>query len=107
MSYEGYQVLLCCRGHRSTRDAYDFSEACPVERCTHPFVWAQDVDTTNGENESPWTYPRGLEIHGHDDIPRVDHYGNHYFIKEIRYKIPDGGSGEGRHLFNECKMCRG
>lgn len=116
MSYEGYEVRLCCRGHRSVNEAYepiDPDKCYGADNCPHPIVWIQSVDITNGESETePWTYPRKLEVHGFDDLPREDHYGNKYFVKAIRYEIPPAGEGEGRHIFpsslnDGCKICRG
>ena len=46
MSYEGYNMFLCAKGHHNDYDAYD---AFPVEceDCGAPIVWAYAVDCTN------------------------------------------------------------
>ena len=111
MSYEGYDIGLCCRGHRTSKDCYSVWRYDEIHKntalcgeCYHALIWVQSVDTTNGENESPWSFPRALDIEGFDDVPMIDHYGTKYFIKNLRYKIPAPG-GEGRSVSVHCPEC--
>lgn len=85
MSYEGYEEFLCANGHYHCTGSWDEELAsCPF--CKAPIAYSNNVDVTNGEDESePWTMPAPKEEIGFDDDWRQDHYGNKYAVKVIRY----------------------
>lgn len=93
MSFEGYTVLLCAEGHRSVKNAYwgeeEEENVCKVDNCGEPFVWFQTVDETNGyDPNDPRTYKKELEVIGFDDVWNMDHYGNKYAVKILKYRRP-------------------
>jgi hypothetical protein len=57
MSYEGYTIVLCEKGHRSSYDAYEaWRGASGVWACPHCGAGEQhvfDVDCTNGPGKEP------------------------------------------------------
>lgn len=111
MSYEGYDVALCCRGHQHVKDAYftwEEGTSCDRNGCEHLLVWFRSVDETNGEDPNdPWTMPPKLEEIGFEDLAREDHHGNKYFIKEYLYSVSEQEK-EGRWLETKLrKLCPG
>ena len=58
MSWEGYEQVVCKKGHACTQEAYDFEPdefTCPIvvdkEICGAPCAWWNQVDVTNGSYE--------------------------------------------------------
>lgn len=54
MSYDGYEIWLCARGHRRSFGCYD----TPAHRgwaceCGAACAWRASVDQTNGPGEAP------------------------------------------------------
>lgn len=49
MSYEGYNQILCKKGHLSAQDAF-FSESDFKCRCGEKIAWYNPVDETNCES---------------------------------------------------------
>ena len=93
MSYEGITEVLCAKGHYQTYGCYQTYGPCGLHGCSELLVWAHDVDHTNGYNpEDPRTMPAPKVEIGWDDIPMVDHYGNKYFLKNLRFAPPPEGS---------------
>lgn len=94
MSYEGFSQYLCKSGHLHEEDSsIAYSEtptdaACRI--CGEAFVWRHDVDVTNGYDERhPSTCRAELKEIGFDDQWGVDHYGNRYAVKKLRYTPAD------------------
>jgi len=77
MSYEGYIRVLCNNGHLTEWDYYEYynSEEPNTCHCGAKFVWRNDVDQTNCEEEK---YIIKLEV---DKFNRDK--------KICTYKIPD------------------
>lgn len=48
MSYEGYEQVICAKGHLSERDAYEQSETCHI--CNAAVAWTNQVDQTNWDD---------------------------------------------------------
>ncbi len=54
MSYEGYEMWLCAKGHLHYFDCHD----TPIEKtwrchCGAAYAWSCDIDQTNGPGEEP------------------------------------------------------
>ena len=93
MSYEGYEVWLCEKGHEHSFDCYDTPSVedwnCPI--CNSRCVWYTCVDQTNGCN------PKTGRCHGEVDleIDQEAEYevcktcGAKKLIREETYKIPE------------------
>lgn len=95
MSYEGYEQYLCTNGHYWTLDAITSrygsypKEMYQCTFCKAPAVWMNDVDQTNGCDDS---HPEccdyvTLEV----DMPVETHAcscGNVHAVKPPTYKIP-------------------
>ncbi len=108
MSYEGYEMFLCEKGHKTCMDAGYFLyteegdtdsaelNICHVPNCGSIFVWSQSIDQTNGYDESyPHSFERELEILAYEDVENHDHYGNVYYTRIPIYAVPEDGTGEG------------
>lgn len=94
MSYEGVEVYLCSKRHKSVFDCYDPPKH-PTCECGNPFVWIQYVDYTNGTDpDDPNTFVRDLKEIGFDDQEHKDYKGNIYYTKRIIYEIPTDPPGE-------------
>lgn len=88
MSYEGYEEYLCTEGHYSSYSCWqDRPTVCGVYGCTKPLVLRHAVDETNGFGKPA----QKVEI-GWEDVPMKDHYGNAYFVKNLRFSPPVEGS---------------
>lgn len=86
MSYEGYEELLCKKGHYSTHDCNDDHPAVCVI-CGEPNLYRHSVDQTNGYNkEYPSTCEAPKTEIGFEDDWREDHYGNKYAVKIHLYE---------------------
>lgn len=89
MSYEGYEIWLCCNGHMSEFDCYMTPDrsawACPVAGCGLPLAWFGDVDQTNGEGKRP-----RLKIATPRQTKRCNHCGVESVVAPETYVIPKG-----------------
>lgn len=86
MGYSGYREYLCTSGHYSAHDAYesDYNE-CP--RCGASMAYVHGVDQTNGYDESePYSCNAPKEEIGFDDVWHVDHHGNRYATKLVKFR---------------------
>ena len=85
MSYEGSVEYLCAKGHRSVTDCHE--DDLQVCRCGEVITHRHAIDHTNGEDlDDPGTMPAPVEEVGFDDVWHVDHRGNGYATKDIRFK---------------------
>lgn len=82
MSYEGYEMHLCARGHYQTRDAYDYGVENSCD-CGAPIVWQYGVDQTNDAGVKPV-----LVEHEPAKVETCPHCGHAKEIEEERYCIP-------------------
>ena len=90
MSYEGYEQLLCKKGHYWFADAYEFFDLADDERpmcpvCKTPVVWWNSVDQTNCEDAG---YVE-LEV-AQLAQECVCHCGHKHTLTPPTYKIPEG-----------------
>jgi hypothetical protein len=95
MSYEGYAEFLCKSGHYWTMS---YSEESFLENRSAPNIYTcphcglrpsmyHDVNETNGiDEDDPNTLPAKKKEIGFDDEWRIDHYGNKYAVKIIKFK---------------------
>lgn len=86
MSYEGYEELLCAKGHHHEHDCYDTRPlACP--HCGSPWTHQHAVDETNGFQEEgiPGSWPAPTDELGSEDVWHTDHHGNRYATKLMRH----------------------
>lgn len=98
MSYEGYENLLCEKGHSHIYDCYGYVDIyeweCPVckkeKGIVSKCVWYTCVDQTNGEDEELGTFPGyvELEIDKPAKMEKCDKCGHEHLIEEETYKIP-------------------
>lgn len=94
MSYEGYETFLCEKGHVWYHSAgLDYGEhgnTCSV--CLNAPKWECSTDQTNGYYEDePGTHPPSMREIGFEDQWHVDHYGNRYALKVMKYEpVQDG-----------------
>lgn len=86
MGYSGYREYLCAAGHYSTQNVYDDDlKSCP--HCEAPLAHFHGVDQTNGYDESePYSCDAPKEEIGFDDVWHVDHHGNRYATKLLRFR---------------------
>lgn len=83
MSYEGYVQVLCRYGHLSLFDAYDDTPTSGTcAQCGAPYVWAHDVDETNGEGQ-----PATLVCCEEAEYLRCN-LGEMHCIRAARYEMP-------------------
>lgn len=86
MSYEGYSMFLCARGHASVYGCHDTREP-RCRHCGEPPAYECMVDQTNGHVEDdPSTHEPDMEEIGFDDHWGKDHYGNKFAAKIRKYK---------------------
>lgn len=93
MSYEGTIWYLCERGHLSREDALsemhdgsEFNGKC--FHCTSKLVSCFNQDETNGYiEEEPSTHRPLLTQFDFDDVPSMDHRGNHYVRMLPKYVV--------------------
>lgn len=83
MSYEGYTVYICTKGHYFQESYWsDGYDCCPI--CSSPKKYIQNVDETTEFD------PPELLVIGYEDIWQTDHYGNKYATKRNLYKPGSG-----------------
>jgi hypothetical protein len=103
MSWEGYEQVVCKKGHQCTQDAYDFDPdefECPIvvrgEICGEKCAWWNQVDTTNGSyemDERPGFEGREVRIDGYIEleIGLEEICGHCKSVLQTLYKIPPIG----------------
>ena len=85
MSYEGYAEYLCANGHYKSTADDDGSKGC--RHCDAAWAYWHPVNETNGYDPvDTETYEAAKKEDGYDDIWKVDHYGNKYAEKILRYR---------------------
>ena len=92
MSYEGYNQVLCEKGHYHTFDAYDsysrLDWKCPV--CQSKVAWDNSVNLTNGSYEGKKRIDGYVKLK--IDVPSktcvCKKCKNKHKITECTYKIP-------------------
>lgn len=97
MSYEGYEVTLCERGHRRTVDSsYYYGGGNPpiiTCSCGAPFVWHADIDQTNGcddqcdKTKFQWCHEGLFEVREVALYQKCD-LGHTHTIREETYHPP-------------------
>lgn len=87
MGYQGYEEVLCARGHHNELGKDDaIPDVCPNRDCDAKVTRRHSVDTTNGYNRSyPSTCSAPKREIGFDDEWHTDHHGNRYAVMRPRY----------------------
>jgi hypothetical protein len=94
MSYEGYEQVLCEKGHLSTFGCWDEWQHNPICHCGAKLVWWNAVDETNGSFEMNPTTGQEERIDGYVELEvleegkKCEHCGS--MIGETTYKVPQG-----------------
>ena len=95
MSFEGYNQLLCKKGHFFTQDVYDARDIedikCPV--CKEKVAWWNIVDVTNG------SYEGKVRIDGYIELKiktktktcKCSKCSNVHVVDDATYQIPKKG----------------
>ena len=91
MSYEGYEQLLCAKGHYHIVDCYDHKpNKCPAKGCKSKIVWQNSVDLTNGSRDD-----KGKRIDGFVELKIkskkrciCEECGNEHNLEEPTFIIP-------------------
>lgn len=86
MTYKIFNQFICSNGHVWTTDVMIMIDGTNEERinalrCSHCKQKAEYTYFSDKEENGP------LKEIGFDDIPQVDHHGNKYFTKLMKYEI--------------------
>ncbi len=83
MSYKGYEILLCERGHKKCVDASCFDENEDFCHCGDPHIWSFSVDQTNDSGVVPV-----LEVFQEEKKEVCPHCLHEKIVGEKTYAIP-------------------
>ena len=90
MSYEGFEQLLCAKGHLREFDCYEpylYTDLCS---CGAPYVYRHSVNMTNGiVEDDPSTLRYAFEVDKEAQYITCN-LGHKHCVVEETFKIPKG-----------------